>query len=171
MSAASLRAYAPGLLGFILVKVLAPGYFARQDTRTPVRAGIQALILGMVLSLLFAMVLTTTGWAPAHSGIAAATACSALVNAVLLLRGLTASGVYRAGVGWPALVWRVVVPTAVMAGVLLYGLSLRADWYAMSGLQRGGALAALVGGGTVVYFGACYLCGLRFRDFAMRRTG
>ncbi len=49
MSAASLRAYAPGLLGFILVKVLAPGYFARQDTRTPVRAGIQALVLGMVL--------------------------------------------------------------------------------------------------------------------------
>src|SRR5690349_3880671 len=65
MSAASLIAYAPGLLGFILVKVLAPGYFARQDTRTPVRIGLQALTLGMALSAGFALLLVSTEWAPA----------------------------------------------------------------------------------------------------------
>src|SRR5690349_4269183 len=78
MSAASLRAYAPGLLGFILVKVLAPGYFARQDTRTPVRAGVQSLVFGMAVSMVFVVVLVQTAWAPAHTGIAAATALGAL---------------------------------------------------------------------------------------------
>ena len=113
MSAASVRAYAPGLVGFILVKVLAPGYFARQDTRTPVRIGIQALTLSMILSAVFVLVLLRTGWAPAHAGIAAATACSALVNAALLFAGLRRQGVYRARPGWTALAWRVTVPSAV----------------------------------------------------------
>jgi putative peptidoglycan lipid II flippase len=171
MSAASLRAYAPGLLGFILVKVLAPGYFARQDTRTPVRAGIQALVLGMALSVVFVVVLGRTAWAPPHSGIAAATACAALVNAGLLLNGLIASGVYRPTAGWTSLAVRVFVPAAAMLAALLAGLALRSDWVTTGGAGRAAALALLVGGGAAVYFGACYLCGLRFRDFAMRSAG
>jgi putative peptidoglycan lipid II flippase len=163
MAAASLRAYAPGLIGFILVKVLAPGYFARQDTRTPVRVGLQALTLGMVLSGVFVLVLLQTGWAPAHAGIAAATACSALVNAALLFAGLKRQGVYRAGPGWTALAWRVIVPSAVMALALLGSLRVAGDWFAMSSLARVGVLAALVIGGAAVYFGACHLVGLRAR--------
>ena len=171
MSAASLRAYAPGLLGFILVKVLAPGYFARQDTRTPVRAGVQALILGMALSVVFVVLLVKTAWAPAHAGIAAATACSALFNAGLLLRGLLRSGVYRAGAGWRLLAIRVLVPSAVMTVVLLLTLAAWGDWFAMNGVGRLVSLAALVGAGTAVYFGTCYLCGLRLRDLTMRVVG
>ncbi len=135
MAAASLRAYAPGLLGFILVKVLAPGYFARQDTRTPVRVGLQALTLGMMLSAAFVLVLLRTGWAPAHAGIAAATACSALVNAALLFAGLRRQGVYRARPGWTALAWRVAVPSAVMALALAGGLQAAGDWFVMSSLD------------------------------------
>jgi putative peptidoglycan lipid II flippase len=171
MSAASLRAYAPGLLGFILVKVLAPGYFARQDTRTPVRAGVQALLLSMGLSVVFVVLLAKTAWAPAHAGIAAATACSALFNAGLLLRGLLRSGVYRAGAGWRLLAMRVLVPSAVMTVGLLLTLAAWGDWLAMSSVGRVVSLAALVAGGTAVYFGACYLCGLRFRDLSMRSAG
>jgi putative peptidoglycan lipid II flippase len=171
MSAASLRAYAPGLLGFILVKVLAPGYFARQDTRTPVRVGVQALILGMSLSVVFVVVLAKTAWAPAHSGIAAATACAALFNAGLLLRGLLRSGVYRAGAGWRLLTLRVLVPSAVMTIVLLLTLAAWGDWLAMSSVGRVLSLAMLVGAGTAVYFGTCYLCGLRFRDLTLRVAG
>jgi putative peptidoglycan lipid II flippase len=144
MAAASLRAYAPGLIGFILVKVLAPGYFARQDTRTPVRVGLQALTLGMVLSGVFVLVLLQTGWAPAHAGIAAATACSALVNAALLFAGLKRQGVYCAGPGWAALAWRVLVPSAVMALALVGGLRVAGDWFEMGSLARVGVLAALV---------------------------
>lgn len=165
MAAASLRAYAPGLLGFILVKVLAPGYFSRQDARTPVRVGFKALGLGAVLSVAFVLALLWTGWAPAHAGIAAATACSALANGVMLLAGLKAQGVYRARPGWGALAARIAVPSAVMTAALVAALHAAGDWYAMSLLARVAAVAALVGGGAAVYFGACYLVGLRPRDF------
>jgi putative peptidoglycan lipid II flippase len=168
MSAASLRAYSPGLLGFILVKVLAPGYFSRQDTRTPVRAGVQALALGMGLSILFVVTLAETGWAPPHAGIAAATSCSALTNAVLLLRGLRRGGVYRAGAGWYALLVRVLVPSAVMTAALLAALATRADWLTIGSLARIALLGGLVVGGAAVYFGACLVCGLRPRDLLMR---
>jgi len=168
MAAASLRAYAPGLVAFILVKVLAPGFFARQDTRTPVRAGVQALVLGMVLAVTFVLVLVRTQWAPAHAGIAAATACSALANAGLLLVGLRKQGVYRARPGWMTLAWRVAVSGAAMALALEGGRVLAGDWYVMSTIERVASLAVLVGGGAAVYFLACYLVGLRVSDLRMK---
>jgi putative peptidoglycan lipid II flippase len=168
MAAASLRAYAPGLLAFILVKVLAPGYFARHDTRTPVRVGLQSLALGMVLAVTFVLVLVRTEWAPAHAGIAAATACSALVNAGLLLAGLRKQGVYRARAGWKALMWRVAVPSVVMALALHAGRAYAGDWLAMGTIQRVASLALLVSGGAAVYFLACFLVGLRVSDFRMK---
>jgi putative peptidoglycan lipid II flippase len=161
MAAASLRAYAPGLLGFILVKVLAPGYFARQDTRTPVRVGVQALVTGMALSVVFVVTLVQTEWAPPHAGIAAATACSALLNASLLLAGLRRTGVYRARPGWRTLGWRVAVPSVAMALALAAALRAMGDWYSMSTTTRVGALAAFVAGGAAVYFAACHVVGLR----------
>jgi putative peptidoglycan lipid II flippase len=161
MAAASLRAYAPGLIGFILVKVLAPGYFARQDTRTPVRVGFQALALGMVLSAVFVLVLLQTGWAPAHAGIAAATACSGLLNAGLLLAGLRRQGVYHPRRGWTALAWQVALSSVAMALSLAVGLRAAGDWFVMSTFVRIGILTGLVGGGAAVYFVACHLAGLR----------
>ena len=88
MAAASLRAYAPGLIRLHSREGAHARYSARQDTRTPVRVGLQALTLRMILSAAFVLVLLRTGWAPAHAGIAAATACWALVNAALLFAGL-----------------------------------------------------------------------------------
>ena len=168
MAAASLRAYAPGLLGFILVKVLAPGYFARQDTRTPVRVGIRALLVGMTLSIVLVLTLLETGWAPPHAGIAAATACSALLNAALLLVGLKRSHVYVAGAGWRLLAWRVVAAGVVMAIALLAALAVTGDWSRMGTLLRIGYLGALVCGGAAVYFAACYSLGLRPSEFRIR---
>ncbi|RPI62261.1 MAG: murein biosynthesis integral membrane protein MurJ, partial [Lysobacterales bacterium] len=168
MAAASLRAYAPGLLGFILVKVLAPGYFARQDARTPVRVGLQSLVLGMALSGAFVLLLLWTRWAPAHAGIAAATACSALTNAALLLAGLRRNGIYRARPGWAALAWRVAVPSASMALALAVGLGVAGDWFAMSTLERIARLAAFVVGGAAIYFLACHLVGLRPSELRMK---
>jgi len=168
MAASSLRAYAPGLLAFILVKVLAPGYFARQDTRTPVRVGLQSLLLGMTLAVTFVLVLLRTEWAPAHAGIAAATACSALANAALLLAGLRKQGVYRPGPGWWSLAWRVAVPSVVMALALHFGSASAGDWVAMGTTQRVASLAALVCGGGALYFLACFLVGLRPRELRMK---
>ncbi|HZF28843.1 MAG TPA: murein biosynthesis integral membrane protein MurJ [Gammaproteobacteria bacterium] len=170
MSAASVRAYAPGLVGFILVKVLAPGYFARQDTRTPVRIGIQALILSMTLNVAFVLLLLRTQWAPAHAGIAAATACSGLFNAVFLFAGLRKHGVYRARPGWRPLWTQMLAGNAVMAAALLVVLHAIGDWSALGKLDRAGALALLVGGGAAVYFGVAWLLGLRPSALRARAT-
>ena len=161
MSAASVRAYAPGLVGFIAVKILAPGYFARQDTRTPVRVGIQALVLSMTLSIAFVLLLLRTQWAPAHAGIAAATACSGLFNAAFLFAGLRRHGVYRARPGWRPLCAQIFAGNAAMAGALLAALHALGDWSVLGKLERAGMLALLVGGGAGVYFGTAWLFGLR----------
>jgi putative peptidoglycan lipid II flippase len=115
----------------------------------------------MALSVAFAITLLRTGWAPAHAGIAAATACSALLNAALLLQGLRRSGVYRARPGWTALVVRVLLPSVALALALVAGASAIGDWYLMTTLERLAALAVLVIGGAAVYFAACHLVGLR----------
>jgi len=168
MAAASVRAYAPGLVGFILVKVLAPGYFARQDTRTPVRIGVQALVLSMVLSVVFVIALLRTRAAPAHAGIAAATACSGLFNAGFLLLGLLKSGVYRPGGAWAALGLRVLIGIVAMTVALLLALRELGDWYALGEVARLARLALLVGGGAAIYCGACWLAGLRPAHVRMR---
>jgi putative peptidoglycan lipid II flippase len=168
MAGASVRAYAPGLVGFVLVKVLAPGYFARQDTRTPVRIGIQALLLSMTLSLVLVLTLSRTGWAPAHAGIAAATACSGLFNAAFLLRGLLRSRVYRPTRGWRALWLQALGANAAMALVLIAALVRTGDWLLMSRAQRLGTLAIVIAAAAAVYFGACWLLGMRPRALRLR---
>ena len=84
------------------------------------------------------------------------------------MRGLLRTGVYRAGPGWPLLAMRVLVPSALMTALLLLTLAGWGDWLEMSGAARIVALAKLVAAGAIVYFGACYLCGLRLRDLTLR---
>jgi len=161
MSGASLRAFAPGLIGFVLVKVLSPGYFARQDSRTPVRIGIKALLVGMGLNLIFVLVLLQTGWAPAHAGLAAATSLSALLNASLLLAGLTRTGVYQPGHGWQRLALQVVVACAAMSSFVSWARVQFGDWLLLTLWEQVGALTVCVGGAVAVYGLACLVCGLR----------
>jgi putative peptidoglycan lipid II flippase len=168
MAAASLRAFAPGLVGFILVKVLSPGYFARQDTSTPVRIGIRALLLAMVFNVIFVVTLVYTRWAPAHAGLAAATTLSALFNSTWLLRGLMRAGVYRSTGGWKPLFARVVGACVVMTVFALWLLSVLGDWYAMSTTAQITALFLAVAGSGIVYVAACYVLGLRLADFRHR---
>jgi putative peptidoglycan lipid II flippase len=168
MTAASVRAYAPGIVGFILVKVLAPGYFARQDTRTPMRIGIWALGLSMGLNIVFVLLLLRWQWLPAHAGIAAATACAGLFNSACLFTGLARSGVYRARAGWRALWIQVLAANAVMAVALLVALKRLGSWYAMSELARIGTLVLLVAGGAALYFAAAWACGMRPRALRAR---
>ena len=168
MAAASVRAYAPGVVGFILVKVLAPGYFARQDTRTPVRIGVQALSLGMALKVIFVLTLAGTRAAPAHAGIAAATACAGLFNAAFLLRGLLKTGIYRPSAGWRELGLVAAGANALMAVVLIFALHATGDWLAVGKLAQLGRLTLLVAGGAAVYATVCWLLGLRPRDLRAR---
>ena len=99
MAVLSLRAYSLGLIAFMLVKVLAPGFYARKDTATPVKIGIIAMAANMVLNLLFVLPLMYF-WNIGHLGLALATSVAAYLNAGLLLRGLARAGVYRCSRGW-----------------------------------------------------------------------
>jgi putative peptidoglycan lipid II flippase len=108
------------LLGFSLVKVLAPGYFARQDTKTPVRVGLIALGVNMALNVCVVLPANHFGFPYAHTLIATSTCVSAAVNTTMLWRGLVKAGVYQPRPGWGSLLLRIVIANAVMAALLIW---------------------------------------------------
>jgi putative peptidoglycan lipid II flippase len=168
MAAVALVAYAFGLLGFILVKVLVTGYYSRQDTRTPVKIGVMTLVLNMTLNVVFVVGLVRIDYAAPHVGLAAATTTAALVNAGLLFRGLVRSGVYRLSPGWGIFAARVAAATVVM-GIAVYWLRLQfGEWTDLTLAGRGLALTASVLTGCGVYLACCYLGGLRLASLGLR---
>ncbi len=160
MAAISLMAFAPGLIGFVAVKVLAPAYFARQDTRTPVRIGVRTLLLNLVLNIVFVYLLIHTGWAPAHAGLALATSVAGLCNAGLLLSGLTSTAAYRSRVRWWPLLARVAAACAAMTVCIVITNRVVGDWLELGRQARVLWLAALVVGGMLVYVAACAALGI-----------
>ncbi|KFF50296.1 membrane protein [Gammaproteobacteria bacterium MFB021] len=161
MAARSLRAYALGLLAFMLIKVLAPGYFARQDTKTPVKIGIVAMVANMVMNLALIVPL-------AHAGLALATALSAFLNAGLLGRGLHRQGVLRFQPGWGRYAFQVIGGCTLMALGLWWLTPDWHQWTAWHAPRRVGCLLALVGGGATLYFVWLALTGVRLRHFRLR---
>lgn len=158
----SLMAYGLGLFGFVLVKVLVPGYFSRQDTRGPVRCAVSAMLVNMVLSV--ALVLLLFGTGVAHAGLALATGIAAWVNAGLLYRGLRRSGVYTPGAGWGTLTTRVFLAGAVMIALLYWPAQQQVFWLEQGVLGRVAALTGLILAGAGAYFGVLLATGLRPRD-------
>ncbi|MDX1594770.1 MAG: murein biosynthesis integral membrane protein MurJ, partial [Gammaproteobacteria bacterium] len=157
MASRSLMAYAVGLLGFILVKVLAPGYFARQDTKTPVKIGIVAMATNIVMNLVLV-------WSLAHAGLALATSIAAFVNAGLLYRGLRRGGVCLHAPGWRGLFARVVLANAALAALLWWGAGDLSDWFGWDAMSRTGHLVAWIAAGGVLYFGVLFASGVRPAD-------
>ena len=162
MASQALVAYSSGLLFFILIKILAPGYFARQDMVTPVKIALVAVGVNLVFNLLLVVPF-------AHAGLALATAISAGVNALLLLKGLVREKVYKPRKGWPIMCVRIVISTLIM-GVVLAMASINIDitmeW---SGINRALGLSFLIAIGVVTYFSSSFVLGLRLRDF--RQSG
>jgi putative peptidoglycan lipid II flippase len=169
MATLSLLAYSLGLPGFILIKVLAPGYFARQDTRTPVRIGVIALLVNMVLNVLIVVPWVWAGWPGPHAGLALATALSAYLNAGLLWRGLRRAHVVQVAPGWRRFLLQVVVATAIMIALLNYFTVEVTAWLEALTWTRVGWLAAAVLGGLAAYAGSLLATGLRPGDLKMTR--
>ena len=164
MSRLSLTAYSLGLLGFIAVKVLAPGYFARQDTRTPVRIGVIAMLSNMLLNVFFVVPMVLLGIPGPHSGLALATACSAFLNAGLLYRGLRRDGVLQHGPGWGRLFLQVALACVAMGGLLGWGLADLETWQARDTLARVGWLVGWVAAGMGLYVAVLLGVGVRPRQ-------
>ena len=171
MSSYSLQAYSIGLLGFSLVKVLAPGYYSRQEMRTPVRIAVIALLVNIALNLLFVYTMIESGFSAPHAGLALATALAAALNAILLYRGLRKAGVYRPGDGWSWLVVRVGVASAAMALVLWQLAGPASTWLELGLSARIGRLALCIVAGATTYFAVLAILGLRPRHLRGHAPG
>lgn len=164
MAAWALAAYSFGFLGFSMVKVLVPGFYARQDTRAPLRYAFISFGTGMACSLLFTGTALWAGFVAPHAGIALATATAAWVNAGLLFRRLRRDGVYKPAPGWGAFGWRLLAASVLMAAGLWAFTGPLSAWTGAGAVDRVLRLALLVGGAAAVYFGALWGLGLRPRD-------
>jgi putative peptidoglycan lipid II flippase len=156
----ALMGYGVGLMGLVGVKILAPGFYARQDIRTPVKIAIVVLIAVQAMNLVF------VPWF-GHAGLALSIGLGALVNASWLFIGLRRRGVYKPAAGWAGFALRVLAATTAL-GALLWWANRHIDWLNSAGFARAGVLAAVLAGAAAIYFGVLLACGLRPRQF-MRR--
>lgn len=163
MTTYALCAYAAGFLGFSLVKVLIPGFYARQEVRLPVRFGIIALCCGMGLSLSFFALSQFCEFAAPHAGLALATSASAWINALLLLRRLRTDGIYTPQAGWIAFGLRLTLASAAMCAVSLYLAGPVSEWIAAGQWNRALRLAQVIAAAATAYFAMLWLCGMRMR--------
>jgi len=161
MSALSLMAYALGLPAFIYIKVLAPGYYARQDTRTPMLIGVRAMIANMFLNLLFVIPLVMGDFEGPHLGLALATTSSAYMNAFMLYRGLKKQEIYQHLDGWGKLLIQVLVANISMSAFLFYTSPPIKMWLEWPLLERVPLLLGFVFIAMVIYAVSLLICGFR----------
>ena len=169
MTALALQAFAFGLIGFSFVKILAPAYFARHDTKTPVKFGLIALAVNFVLSVVLAWYLTRIAYEGNHAGLALATSIAALLNAWLLYRGLRKEGVLSHTAGWLRLIIQVMLANVAMF-FALDRFSRPLSWWLESAsvLDRVTWLSASIAVGAGAYFLVLLATGLRTSSLGMR---
>lgn len=164
MTRQALIAYSVGLVGIILVKILAPGFYARQNVATPVKIGIATLIATQAMNLAFVGPLR-------HAGLALAIGLGACLNAALLYLFLRKSDIYAPQPGWPAFLLKVAAAVAVMATVLHFAMGEAAWWLAASWQGKVPAVIGLVLLGAACYGASLAALGFRPRDFSRRGAG
>ncbi len=161
MSSRALIGYSVGLLGLILVKILAPGFYARQNIKTPVKIGIVTLIATQAMNALFIQSL-------AHAGLALSIGLGACLNSAILFYFLRKQGIYQPEAGWLKFSFKVGLAVLALAATLWFGMGTEQSWLTSSGMARVLRLTALVVGGIVVYFGVLGVLGFRPKDFSRR---
>jgi putative peptidoglycan lipid II flippase len=156
MSRQSLTMFALGIIPFMLIKILAAGFYAKQDTRTPVRIGIIAMIANMVFNAILI-------WPFKHAGIALATSLSALLNGGLLYYYLRKRAIYLPEQGWRVFFSRLCFANLVMGLWLWVGAGDISIWISADWIWRSAHLSVLLLSAMVLYFAALWLAGLRPR--------
>jgi putative peptidoglycan lipid II flippase len=160
--ALALGGYGAGLVGLVAIKVLAPGFYASQDMRTPVRIAIMVLVITQLLNIALVPFLK-------HAGLALSIGLGALINAGTLLVFLIRRGSYRPAPGWGYFLLQVLAGSALLAVFLMWGAS-SFSWTAMRAhaLQRVGLMALMLAGSAAIYFAAISAAGLKLRQFVTR---
>ena len=159
MTSNALVAYGVGLIGLIVVRILAPGFYAKQDIRTPVKIAVVVLVLTQLMNLLFVPLY-------AHAGLALSIGIGACGNAAILNFMLRKRGIYQPQSGWKVFFLKVGAALVLLAGVSMW-IAARFDWIALQAhpLARMGALALVMIVCGIVYFGALFAMGFRIQDF------
>ncbi|MDY0071155.1 MAG: murein biosynthesis integral membrane protein MurJ [Thauera sp.] len=157
----ALLAYSVGLTGLILVKVLAPGFYARQDIRTPVRIAIFTLFATQLMNLAFVFPLR-------HAGLALAIGLASCLNAGLLWHGLRKRAIYRPQPGWGRFIGKMMLALTVMAGVILATAGSDQLWLSLSAGERVLRLTLVIAAAILAYFASLFALGFRLRDFSRR---
>jgi len=160
---APLVAYSVGLAGMILVKILAPGYYARQNIKTPVKIALLTLAATQLMNLAF------IGWLR-HAGLALSIGLAACLNAALLLRGLRRGGAYVPRAGWTGFLSKLLVALAAMGVVLWFASGPDEAWLHATTADRLLRLLVVVAAGAVTYFATLFAFGFRPGDFHHRTT-
>jgi len=161
MSRNALVGYSVGLIGLILVKILAPGFYAKQDIRTPVKIGIATLIATQLMNLAF------IGWIQ-HAGLALSIGLGACFNSAILFYFLRKRGIYQPEPGWSVFALKLALALLALGLALWFGMGTEQHWLESHGWARIAHLSGLVAGGATAYFAALFLLGFRLRDFHKR---
>jgi putative peptidoglycan lipid II flippase len=159
----ALIGYAVGLAALVLIKILAPGFFARQNLKTPVKISFFTVLVTQALALMLM-------WPLGHAGLTLATSLGACVNAGLLFTFLYRRRHYVPSAGWLGYASRLVVALGVLAAVLALFAGPASFWIEAGLWTRVGRLAGVLAAGAVAYFGTLWLLGFRLADFARRET-
>jgi len=158
MTRHALVAYSVGLVGMILVKILAPGFYARQNVVTPVKIGVLTLVATQLMNLAFVVPLQ-------HAGLALALGLGACLNAALLYRALRRTGVYQPQPGWGAFAAKIALAVAAMSALLYLAMGPAGWWLQAPWQHKAPAIAGLVLAGVAGYALVLILLGFRWRDF------
>jgi putative peptidoglycan lipid II flippase len=164
MTQHALIAYSVGLLGLILVKILAPGFYARQNIKTPVKIAVFTLVATQLMNLLFVFGLDLK-----HAGLALASGLGACLNAGLLYYHLRKANIYQPQAGWLVFVLKLLVALSVMGAALYFAMGDTSAWLHYGLMKRLLYLSGLVLLGGSSYFASLFLLGFRPRDY-MRRV-
>lgn len=163
MTRQALMAYSLGLVGMILVKILAPGFYARQNVSTPVKIGVLTLVATQLMNLAFIVPLK-------HAGLALAIGLGACLNAALLYRALRRAGIYKPQAGWGPYAAKVALAVAAMAALLHFAMGPAAWWLQATWQLKVPAIAGLVMLGGGAYAALLLAMGFRPRDFARQEA-
>ena len=180
MAGLSLAALSLGLPAFALVKVVAPAFYSRQDTKTPVRAGVVAMVANMVMNIVFVTALFAAwhrpddladGWLAGlarvpglHMALALASTLASYLNLAQLWRALRRENIFAPQPGWGQHLMRLGVACAALVAVLLAGMATWPDWTSWAPMTRAWRLFVLISVAGMVYVAVLFAGGLRLRD-------
>jgi len=170
MAQLALIAYSVGLLGFMYVKVLSPGYFARQNTKTPMKIAIQSMVVKLVFTVILVTAMMKLAYEAPHVGLALSTALSAILQSALLYRGLRRDGIYKPDAGWLFFLLRITVACIAMGLLLYFGVASNETWMQWSVYERTFNVLLWVSAGAMVYFLSLFMTGMKLKDLMRHKA-